>query len=63
MSVTEVHDIELDAATAALMVMAEHNVPPDIQELLVFGNPILGVPEGVMSKVIKAVLVTFRTYG
>lgn len=54
MSLTEVYDRELDATIAVLTVLAEQNVPPDIQELLVHGNVKLGVKPGALSKAIKA---------
>jgi hypothetical protein len=47
------------AATAALCVLAEFNIPPDIQELLVFGNSQGGVPPGALSKAVQAVWLTF----
>ena len=32
-------DRDLEAACAALLALTKHNVPPDVQELLVYGNP------------------------
>lgn len=39
---------------ATLLVLARSNVPPDIQELLVAGNPMLGVPPGVLRAAIAS---------
>ena len=48
-------DPDIEAATAALMVLAEYGVPFDIQELLVYGTARLGVPPGALIAAIKAV--------
>lgn len=52
---------DLEAAAAALIVLARFNVPTDTQELLVFGNPDRGVPPGALSAAIKAVLKSYRS--
>jgi len=38
----------------ALIEMARCNIPSDIQELLVHGNPKINVPPGVLEKVLVA---------
>jgi len=48
------------AATAALTALAEHGIPPDVQELLVVGNPDRGIAPGALSKAVKAVLTAYR---
>jgi len=40
----------------ALMVLAECNIPPDIQELLVHGDPMRGIPPNALSKALGEVL-------
>ena len=59
MSITEVRDPELDAACAALTVFSEFGIPPDVQELLVMGNPKMGIKPGALSKAVKAILKGF----
>lgn len=39
---------------AALVVLARHGVAPDIQELLVRGNPDQGVPPGALAAALDA---------
>ena len=39
---------------AALVALAENNIPVDVQELLVFGNPMRGVAPGALGKAILA---------
>ena len=41
---------------APLLILARSNVPPDIQELLVAGNPMMGVPPGVLRAAIASVI-------
>jgi len=43
-----------DAATLvdALVVLAQHNIPPDIQELLVSGDPVRGIAPGALEAAI-----------
>ena len=52
------NDEKLDLSVAALVALAENGVPADIQELLVRGNPALGVKAGAINDVIKAVIKT-----
>ena len=49
-------DQDRDAATAALVALAADNIPTDIQELLVYGNPDRGVRPGALSRAIAAAL-------
>ena len=52
----ESDDILRAAAAAALVALTEHHIPPDVQELLVYGNPDYGIRPGALSKAICAVL-------
>ena len=45
-----------DAITAALVKLAEHNVPPDTQEMLLAGNS--DVKPGALSSVVKTLINT-----
>lgn len=38
----------------ALAVLARFNITPDVQELLIYGNPSRGVPPGALAAVLKA---------
>lgn len=40
--------------TAALLALAEANIPPDVQELLVHGDPMRGIPPGALAKALMA---------
>jgi hypothetical protein len=42
--------------TAALVVLTEHGIEPDVQELLVYGNPSRGIAPGALRKAIQAAL-------
>jgi hypothetical protein len=46
---------DLELATAAIVTLTEHGIPPDVQELLVYGNPSRGIAPGALSKAIRAV--------
>lgn len=48
--------LELEMTTAALVALAEHGIPPDIQELLVHGNPSQGIAPGALGKAIRVIL-------
>lgn len=39
---------------AALISLAESNIPPDIQELLIQGDPMRDIPPGALTKALKA---------
>lgn len=41
-----------EAETAALVILAEHGIAPDVGELLVFGKAKWGVPPGALAKVL-----------
>lgn len=45
-----------EAAVAALLAMATHGVPPDIQELLIHGNPDMHVRPGALAAAIGAAM-------
>lgn len=49
-------DVDTEAAIVALLTLAKFNIPPDIQELLVQGNPERNIPPGALSAAIKMVL-------
>lgn len=49
---------DTEAATAALLAMAEHGVPPDIQELLIHGDG-RHVKPGALSKAMRAALLVY----
>lgn len=51
---------ELEMASAALIALTDHGIPPDVQELLVYGNPELGIAPGALSKAVQAVLLAAR---
>lgn len=38
----------MEEVAAALVSLTESGIPPDIQELLVHGNPALGIPSGAL---------------
>lgn len=42
---------------AALISLAESNIPPDIQELLVQGDPMRDIPPGALAKALHAASV------
>lgn len=50
---------DLKAATAALTALAEHGIPPDVQELLVYGNAATGVRPGALSSAVAAALTAY----
>ena len=52
-------DTDRRAATAALTALAEHGIPPDVQELLVRGKPNMGVKPGALSKAAAAVISSY----
>lgn len=45
---------EMDDLTAAVVALAEANIPPDTQELLVSGNPDRGVAPGALARALAA---------
>ncbi|MCW5692551.1 MAG: hypothetical protein KIT48_09310 [Pseudolabrys sp.] len=45
---------DLDQTAAVLTSLVRLNVPPDVQELLTFGNARLGVPPGSLDRALKA---------
>lgn len=51
---------ELDAATAALVALAEAGIPTDIQELLVRGDPLRSIAPGALSKCFRAAIRSLR---
>jgi hypothetical protein len=48
------HDT-LDAEAAALVSLVQSNIPPDVQELLVRGDPMRGIAPGALRKAAAAV--------
>lgn len=53
-------DVDVEAATAALLALAEHGIPPDVQELLVHGDGRGTVAPGALSKALCAALIVYR---
>lgn len=53
-------DPDVDASAAGLLALARHNIPVDVQELLVYGNPTLGVPPGALSACLRATLEAYQ---
>lgn len=49
-------DIELEMEVAALMALAEHGIPSDIQELLMYGSKRQGIAPGALRKAVKVLL-------
>jgi len=43
-----------DAAIKVLTALTTHGIPPDVQELLVYGNPSRGIAPGALRKAIEA---------
>jgi len=56
---TRTPDPDLEAASAALISLATDNIPPDVQELLVHGNPERDIRPGALSRAIRAVLISY----
>lgn len=54
------NDIDQKAAIAALLALSKHNIPPDVQELLIYGNPDRNVPPGAFSAAMQAALIVYR---
>ncbi len=52
-------DVDRKAATDALMSLAQDGIPPDVQELLVYGNPIRDIKPGALSRALKAALTVY----
>jgi hypothetical protein len=46
-------DDDVPDLVAALMILADHNVPPDVQELLLYGNPSRSIPPGALQAVLS----------
>lgn len=44
----------IDAETSALVALAEANIPPDIQELLVRGDPTRDIKPGALRRALLA---------
>ena len=52
-------DVDSDAAVAALISLATDNIPPDVQELLVHGDPQRDIRPGALSRAIRSVLIVY----
>lgn len=48
------------AKTAALVALAQHGSTTDIQEVLVAGNPLRGIPPAALDKMVRAAIVAMR---
>lgn len=47
--------VDNDDVIVAMIALAEMNIPPDVQELLVQGNPERDVPPGALRRALVAV--------
>jgi hypothetical protein len=54
---------DTDAAVAALAALTRHGIPPDIQELLIYGSPRIGVKPGALSKAMAAAITAYQAKG
>jgi hypothetical protein len=54
-------DDRYDAAVKVLTILTTHGIPPDVQELLVYGNPSQGIAPGALSKAIAALAAPAAT--
>lgn len=52
---------ELDTLAVALISLARSNIPPDVQELLLHGNPDRGIPPGALKRLIEQVTGDLRS--
>jgi hypothetical protein len=52
--VSERTDIEWDKLVAATASLAADNIPSDVQELLLYGNPDRGIRPGALERAINA---------
>ena len=52
---------EIDTISAALISLARSNIPPDVQELLLNGNPDRGIPPGALGRLIEQVTGDLRS--
>ena len=55
-------NIDLEAAAAAIIILQRHNIPPDTIELLIHGNPRLGVPPKALLESIRAIFKVLRKH-
>jgi hypothetical protein len=55
-------DTDLEAASAALVSLACDNIPPDVQELLVRGDPQRDIRPGAFSRAIQAALIVYARH-
>lgn len=53
-------DRNLEAASAALLKLAEYGVPPDTQELLLYGSKRAGVRPGALVAALSAAIDTYH---
>lgn len=54
------HELNLEAAAAALLKLVEFNIPSDTQELLVHGSKRAGVPPGALVAALSAALGVYN---
>lgn len=47
-------DSNIEEVAAALVSLTDSGIPPDIQELLVHGNPSRGIPNGALYRALVA---------
>lgn len=53
-------DTDLRAAVAALIALSKHNIPPDVQELLIYGNPDRKIRPGAFRAAMQAALLVYN---
>jgi hypothetical protein len=53
MSTAQTEARAVEALTEALVILARTNIPTDVQELLVSGDPMRSIPPGVLSSVLS----------
>ena len=50
-------DLDTEVLCAALLTLTDFGIPPDVQELLVNGDPQRGIRRGALSAAFKAALL------
>lgn len=50
------NEMHMAMASAALVALAQRGIPADLQELLIYGDPMRGIAPGALSHAIQAAL-------
>lgn len=53
---------QLEAAAVALLKLAEYNIPTDIQELLIQGDPMRGIRPGAFVAALSVAIGTYNRF-